>query len=367
MTPHDDRIPENGPLSPRFAAELLDQGARAYASYAATLLFDQQSDARTACGPGGFQDWQEQLGQIVRDLGVSLRMDEPSVFASQIRWLRGAFVAREVPTGTLRSALESLRDALEEELPGGAWKHVQPVLEVGMLAIGSGPDVDSTPALNSATPEGRLGLEYLSRLLAGDRRGACGVVLRAADGGFPIRALYLSVLAPVLEEIGRMWHLGEASIAEEHFATDTTQGLMAILAARAPTSAANGRTVLVTAAPGNTHDMAARVAADFFEMDGWRAICLGADIPAREIAGACVAFAPDLVAISAMMPAQLPSAAESIAAIGRAPTPRPRILVGGRAFSGAPHLHERVGADAYAASVEEACVVGRRLVGLPSI
>lgn len=234
-----------------------------------------------------------------------------------------------------------------------------------MKAIRSGPEVDSTPALNSATPEGLLGLDYLAKLLAGDRRAACGVVLRAADEGLPIRTLYLRVLTPVLEEVGRMWHLGEASIAEEHFATDTTQGLMAILASRAPAPAANGKTVVVTAAPGNTHDMAARVAADFFEMDGWRAICLGADIPAREIAGACAAFTPDLVAISAMMPAQLRSAADAIAAIGRAQTPRPKVLVGGRAFAGAPQLFTTVGADAYASSVEEACVVGRRLVGLP--
>lgn len=356
-------------MSPRFAAELLDQGARAYASYAATRLFDQHTDAKTAYGPGGFQDWQEQLGQIVRDLGVALRMEEPSIFAAQVRWLRGAFVARDVPTRTLASALASLRGALEEELPGGAWKHVQPVMDVGMDAITQGPEVDSTPALDSATREGRLALEYLSKLLAGDRPAACGVVLSAADRGFPIRELYLRVLAPVLEEIGRMWHLGEASIAEEHFSTDTTQGLMAILASRASAAAPNGRTVVVTAAPGNTHDMAARVAADFFEMDGWRAICLGADIPAREIAGACTSFRADLVAISAMMPAQLRSAAESIAAIGResSPRPRPRILVGGRAFEGAPHLHERVGADAYAASVEEACVIGRRLVGLPPV
>lgn len=351
-------------MSPRFAAELLDQGARAYASYAAARLFEQQADAKTAYGPGGFQDWQDQLGQMVRDLGVALRMEEPSVFAAQVRWLRGAFVARDVPMRTLQSAMQSLREALREELPGGAWKHVQPVMDVGMDAMTQGPEVDSTPALDSATPEGRLALEYLSRLLAGDRRAACGVVLSAADRGFPIRDLYLGVLTPVLEEIGRMWHLGEASIAEEHFSTDTTQGLMAILASRAPAAAPNGRTVVVTAAPGNTHDMAARVAADFFEMDGWRAICLGADIPAREIAGACVAFAPDLVAISAMMPAQLRTAADAIAAIGRAQTPRPKILVGGRAFAGAPHLFTTVGADAFAASVEEACVVGRRLVGL---
>ncbi|MBL0922460.1 MAG: cobalamin B12-binding domain-containing protein [Phycisphaerales bacterium] len=350
-------------MSPNFVAEMLERGARAYASYAAARLFDTAS--RPPVGPAGFLDWQDQLTQMVHDLAAAVRVGEPTVFASQVSWLRGAFEARSVPTGALVGALEALGAALDEELPEPAKPTAAPFLRAGLEAArraGAG----ERPALSPDTPEGRLGLEYLARLLGGDRRGARDVALSAFDRGTPIRSLYLRTLVPALEEIGRMWHVGEASVAEEHFATDTTQGVMAILCSRATPAPANGKSVIVAAAPGNTHDIAVRVAADLFELDGWRSICVGADVPSADLASACAAFSPDLIALSAMMPGQLRTTAEAIGAIHAMPDQRARTLVGGRAFASSPDLWRRVGADAYAPTVEEACGVGRRLVGLAS-
>jgi hypothetical protein len=42
--------------------------------------------------------------------------------------------------------------------------------------------------------------------------------LDALDQSDSVRELYLNVLLPAQEEIGRMWLTGEINVAEEHFA-----------------------------------------------------------------------------------------------------------------------------------------------------
>lgn len=352
-------------MSGAFAAEILERGARAFASFAANRVFEQEAAGGKSGASPGFLAWQDQLTQIVLDLGAAVRVDEPAVFVQQVEWLRQAFAVRGAPVEALFGALDALRAALQEELPGEVFAQVDPTLRAGM-EVASRPSTGAAPGtLSPSSAEGRLGLEYLQTLLSGDRRGAYAIAMRAADSGVPIRRLYLGALVPALEEVGRLWHAGEISIAEEHFATDATQSLLAILASRESAASPNGKTVIVASAPGNTHDTAVRALSDFFEMDGWRSICLGADIPATEFVRAREAFAPDLVAISATMPAQLRGAADAIAAIRRAGPPTPKALVGGRAFARAPDLWKKVGADAWAAGIEDACAEGRRLVGLP--
>jgi methanogenic corrinoid protein MtbC1 len=81
--------------------------------------------------------------------------------------------------------------------------------------------------------------------------------------------------------VGRLWHAGELGIVEEHVVTYTTERLMALLAHRAARAPANGRTVICAAVAGNAHDIAVRVLADFFDISGWRAVHLGANVPAR--------------------------------------------------------------------------------------
>ncbi len=352
-------------MSGAFAAEILERGARAFASFAANRVFEQQAAGGRSGESSGFLAWQDQLTQIVLDLGAAMRVDEPAVFVQQVEWLRQAFAVRGAPVEALAGALEALRSALQEELPSEVFSRVDPTLRAGMQAASRPAGGGAPGTLSPSDADSRLGLEYLQRLLSGDRRGAYAIALGAAEGGVPIRRLYLGTLVPALEEVGRLWHAGEISIAEEHFATDATQGLLAILASREHGASPNGKTVVVASAPGNTHDTAVRALSDFFEMDGWRSICLGADIPASEFGRAREAFEPDLVAISATMPAQLRGAADAIAAIRRAGPPTPRTLVGGRAFARAPDLWKKVGADAWAGGIEDACAVGRRLVGLP--
>jgi methanogenic corrinoid protein MtbC1 len=117
----------------------------------------------------------------------------------------------------------------------------------------------------------------------------------------------------------------------------------------------NGKTAVVAAAEGNLHQIGVRMVADFLEMDGWRAVYLGASVPAEDLALAVVDFQADVLAIAACLHAHLQGVADTVKVVrGCTEASRVKIIVGGRGFEGAECLWQSFGADALAMSVDQA-------------
>jgi methanogenic corrinoid protein MtbC1 len=187
-------------------------------------------------------------------------------------------------------------------------------------------------------------------------------VIRAIqDGGVEPSVIYGEVLAPSLCELGRLWHLGEISVAEEHFATTTAQMVMSEVLSRATPAPHDGRVVLAASVEGDSHDMGVRILADLLELSGWRAIFLGSNVPADELAGGARDFGADLVAVSATLPVHLRAVEAAVMSVHALPRRCP-VLVGGPAFCRCPESWRVVGADAYAACAVEAVRVADALV-----
>ena len=148
------------------------------------------------------------------------------------------------------------------------------------------------------------------------------LVLDGSTPGLTIPQIYLEVILPAQEEIGRMWVANEITVAEEHFATATSRTILAQLLARAPIRPSNGKTVMTAAVAGNRHDIGLQVVCDFFEMDGWRAIHLGADVPIGDLVAAVDGFQVDLLALSAAQSRHLEALRETIAAVRESPACR---------------------------------------------
>lgn len=208
-----------------------------------------------------------------------------------------------------------------------------------------------------------LASEYLDALLERDRRRALALIQEAADDGVAVAELYLEVFAPVLREVGRLWEIGEATVAQEHLVTATTQLAMAQLYPRTFATPRNGRTVAVAVPRGELHEVGARMVADLFEFAGWDSYFLGANTPTTaavlDIAGE---VQPDVFAVSATMPAYGPVAGELIARC-RERCPETTILAGGRPFAMVSDLWAQVGADGTADDAGHAVQVAGRLVG----
>lgn len=341
----------------KFAAEIVRSSAGALAGFAAAGLLDRNPEIGDRYGRRAHAAWKGEFEQMLADCAAALGAESPALFASQIVWLRDAFHARDMPDEDLRAALEALRDTLASQLPAAAQPLADETINTALEAL-------ERPAAAPAEPsDASISGAYLLRVLEGDRRGAFDTVLDALrDGNITPPEVYTKVLIPAQRRIGEMWHAGEVSIAEEHFATTTTQSLMAIVVHQAEKKPFNGKVVLTAGVAGDAHEVGIRAVSDLFEIAGWRVVFVGANTPPSDVADGAAAFNADLVVISAALPSHLPTIEKTIDAVQAAGT-RARILVGGGAFGGDAELAERLGADGFAAEFDEAVAIGARLIG----
>ncbi|MEY2740193.1 MAG: hypothetical protein RL283_295 [Actinomycetota bacterium] len=170
-------------------------------------------------------------------------------------------------------------------------------------------------------------------LLAGDERGALGVLESALAAGHDLYGAYLDVLGPALARIGERWATGRLDIFEEHRATGIAQRILGQIGPRfAPRGRRRG-TVLIGAPAGEHHGLPIAMTADLMRHEGWRVSDVGADMPAEAFAAAA-RRADDLVAVcvGVTMRAALPAARAAIAAVRRDAADVP-CFVGGAAVT----------------------------------
>jgi hypothetical protein len=94
-----------------------------------------------------------------------------------------------------------------------------------------------------------------------------------------------------------------------------------------------------------------RILAEMLRLDGWRADFLGANVPGPHLVTHLHQTGPDAVALSCMLPTRLPRAHAAIAACRAAGVP---VIAGGRGFGPDGRYAERLRADAWAATAEDA-------------
>lgn len=341
-------------------AEMLLARAREIGEAAARELCAHCAEARDAFSPLPLAKWSEQLQGRVQELAAAIAYDAPDSFVAQIGWARSAFSVRGVCCSHISSSLTALSKVLARELPPDEFAWVEGLLTRAAREADA-PGCDSPSRLSCDSALALASAEYLVAILEGDRRKAADRIRALQETGVDAAAIYTEVLAPSLCELGRLWHLGEISVAEEHFATTTTQMVMSEVRARATPAPRDGRVVVAASVDGDHHDMGVRVISDLLELSGWRSVFLGASIPADELAGAVRDFEGDLVAISATLPVHLRAVEAAVASV-RALTRRCPVLVGGSAFCQCPDAWQAMGADGYARSAAAAVRLAEQLV-----
>jgi MerR family transcriptional regulator, light-induced transcriptional regulator len=254
-------------------ANMLRNSASALAGYAAGDLLETNSAAGQAFSADPFTMWRHWLTGRVEDLAAAVTVTRPELFVAQIQWGRAVLEARGVDPNCFRAGIECLQQVLVKELPANAGDLVKPYVNAALDHF-DGQAEEACCRLSPETPGGQLASRYLLAVLEGDRRKARETVLKVESERMSIPQIYLDVILPAQEEIGRMWLANEISVAEEHFATATTRSLMAQLLATAAIRQRNGKTVMTAAVAGNRHDIGIQAVGDFFEMDGWKAIQL---------------------------------------------------------------------------------------------
>ena len=196
---------------------------------------------------------------------------------------------------------------------------------------------------------------YVEGLTKGDTRRAFAVVENGRRAGLDVRTLYLDVLQPALQEVGRRWESGAMSVAEEHLATAVTQTIMSRLASELLLTAPGGGPLLIAACvDAERHEVGLRMLCDLLELEGWTTVYLGPTVPARDLVRMVELRRPQVLALSVSLTPHLLALRDAIADVKMLGDPQPLVIVGGRAFHSTPDLAARVGADLTAGDAGDA-------------
>jgi MerR family transcriptional regulator, light-induced transcriptional regulator len=133
-------------------------------------------------------------------------------------------------------------------------------------------------------------------LLQFDAPGA-DALLGEAFALYSLDSVCVNIIQPTLVDIGEMWHLGTASVAQEHFASQfLRRKLLALLNIY---DVSEGRaTVVAACAPGEQHDLGLLLLALFLVRRNYRVVFLGADVPIDALKQAVDQVRPEIVCIS---------------------------------------------------------------------
>ena len=125
------------------------------------------------------------------------------------------------------------------------------------------------------------------------------------------------VLLPYLRELGDRWERGEASVAQEHFASIVIRGRLLALARG--WDRGGGPRALLACAPTEQHELGLIVFGLALRQHGWGITYLGADTPIETLAVAQAQLEPSAVVVIALASERLePIRAELAELAGRA-------------------------------------------------
>jgi MerR family transcriptional regulator, light-induced transcriptional regulator len=165
---------------------------------------------------------------------------------------------------------------------------------------------------------------------------AAQTILDRLVSDLSVTAVLREIVLPYLAELGDRWERGDASIAQEHFASNLICGRLAGLA-RGWGDGSGPRAVLACP-PGERHDLAPMIFGVTLNRHGWRIDYLGADTPVEELTRTAADRAPGLVVLAATRPGTLEPLTAGLATLART---APLALAGAGA---APQLAAAVGA-----------------------
>ena len=198
----------------------------------------------------------------------------------------------------------------------------------------------SSPAPGSESEaRARQLIEELLAAIAELDLDRAGRTLLQATNAFSPHDLVTQVVAPTLDQIGQRWESGEICVASEHAASALLRTQLGGLLAAQPVG---GKAPVVCTTPaGEQHELGALLAAVLIAMHGRRAIFLGANLPAEQIAQAARLSKAGAIALS-LVGLSSDLARQELLAICRALPPGVEVLVGGRRVAELPGLPERV-------------------------
>jgi DNA-binding transcriptional MerR regulator len=113
-----------------------------------------------------------------------------------------------------------------------------------------------------------------------------------------VETLLAEVVVPYLQELGERWKRGEASVAQEHFASGVLRGRLLGLARG--WGLGLGPVAVLACLPGEQHDLGLIAFGLALRSQGWRIVYLGPDSPLDTVADVSRQLEPSVVVLNAV-------------------------------------------------------------------
>lgn len=243
----------------------------------------------------------------------------------------------------LRFLVEVIGQEIRQQFGEQTWLMTKPVLDPALQWLTS-----QTTALPSGQPlsDTLIVRLYTKSILNGDRLQAEKLVFDALEQVRNIRNIYLKIIQPSLYEVGRLWEIGQVSVAQEHLATAITQSILSAIYARVKLPSSLDQHASVACLEGNYHEIGPRMLADFLQMAGYNTRFLGTNTSVDTLIEMIQTLRPAAIGLPAttqnhVEPVKV--AIERVRADFR--SYRPTIMVGGLAFNDVDGLWKTVRAD----------------------
>ena len=236
-----------------------------------------------------------------------------------------------------------------------AWEHryglLRPARSAGGLRLYSPTDVERVTLMQQHLAQGMAAAEAAARALrdAADEEAARAAfrpeavrseLAEALDAFDEPRAqavldrllavttmdtLLSEVIVPYLTELGERWERGEASVAQEHFASGVLRGRLLALARGWGQGV--GPAAVLACLPGEQHDLGLIAFGLALRSRGWRIVYLGPDSPIDTIADVSRWLQPSLIVLNAVNPERVKPALPKLRELAK----RHRLALGGAA------------------------------------
>lgn len=326
---------------------------RFYAEHAATYA---------ALGPHGREACRDDIEFHLEFLRPVLEFGLLAPFVEYLHWLGSVLATRGIPMAHVPLSLEWLADFFENRMDGADGHIVAGALRTAVAKLQEQPgrDAEREPWSPEAWPECAA---FEQALLAGERSAATAIIERCIAAGRGLVDAELHIIQPALYRIGRRWQNNEISVAQEHLATAIAQSVMTLGLMKSEMPQPGGRRVLLACVEGNHHAVGLQMVADAFQLSGWEAQYLGANVPLAALVRQVSSWQPHLVGLSVSFAHQLAVVRRAIASLQETLGDRcPPVIIGGLAINRFDALATHMGAEAWSADSRSAVSTGAALV-----
>ncbi len=201
-------------------------------------------------------------------------------------------------------------------------------------------------------------------ILDGETPPTVELTTEALELGMDPLAILFNAMIPALEEVGRLFEIGEYFVPEMLIAARAMAGAMNILKPLiAATDTKPVGTFVMGTVKGDVHDIGKNLCNIMLEGAGFQVIDIGVNVPPEKFVEAIEEYQPQVVGMSAFLTTTMPMLKTTIQAIAEAGLrDQVKILVGGAPVT--QEYCDTVGADGYAPNASSTVRLTKKLMGI---